>query len=153
MAYIKEYLTKSGEKRYQAQVRLKGLRPIVRTFSRKKDATAFVRHVEGDSELSRKLGMPFVESISFKDLIDLYMKQYAGQDLSVVSRLDFWVKRFGDKPIINIDEEDVDDGLIDLAKFRTGSTVNRYKSTLSAVFINTKNHVLRTWTWFEGYSL
>ena len=53
MAYIKESLTKSGEKRYQAQVRLTSLRPVVGAFSQKKDATAFVRRIEVDSELSR----------------------------------------------------------------------------------------------------
>lgn len=135
MAYIKESRTKSGEKRYQTQVRLKGLKPIVRTFRLKKDAVAFVRKVEGDSELSRKLGAPVAESILFKDLVDLYMHQHQGRDPSIVGRLAYWVSRFGDKPVTQIDEEAVDDGLIKLAEERTGSTVNRYKSTLSAVFI------------------
>jgi integrase len=140
MAYIKESLTKSGEKRYQAQVRLNGLRPIVRTFSRKKDATAFVRRVEGDSELSRKLGEPIVDTICFKEIVNLYMRQYEGQDQSTVGRLDYWVTRFGNKSVTQIDEEDIDEGLINLATSRTGSTVNRYKSTLSAVFIFFMRH-------------
>ena len=135
MAYIKESLTNKGEKRYQVQIRLKELHPIVRTFKRKKDASAFARTVEGDTELARKLGAPVNNILIFKDLIDLYMVQYSGRDNSVGGRLDFWIERFGEKPVTHITEEDVDDGLQFLAEARTGSTVNRYKSTLSAVFI------------------
>ena len=63
------------------------------------------------------------------------MDQYSGKDRSTLGRLDYWVNRFGDKQVTQIDEDVVDDGLVELAVTRTGSTVNRYKSTLSAVFI------------------
>jgi integrase len=124
---------KSGN--YQVQIRLLGLRPIVRSFSTKKKTQEFARQVEGDSELARKLGAPVIQSLSFKELVDKYMAQYVGKDPSTLGRLNYWITRFGDKQVTQIDEFEVDDGLIELSKTRTGSTVNRYKSTLSAVFI------------------
>jgi integrase len=124
---------KSGS--YQVQIRLLGLRPIVRSFSTKKKSQEFARQVEGDSELARKLGAPVIQSLSFNDLVDKYMAQYVGKDPSTPGRLNYWITRFDDKQVTQVDEFDVDDGLIDLSKTRTGSTLNRYKSTLSAVFI------------------
>jgi integrase len=124
---------KSGN--YQVQIRLFGLRPIVRSFSTKKKSQEFARQVEGDTELARKLGSPVIQSLSFKELVDKYMDQYLGKDPSTLGRLDYWIDRFGEKQVIQVDEFDVDDGLVELAKTRTGSTVNRYKSTLSSVFI------------------
>ena len=124
---------KSGN--YQVQIRLLGLRPIVRSFSTKKKSQEFARQIEGDSELARKLGVPVTQSLSFNQLVDKYMAQYAGKDPSTIGRLNYWITRFGNKQITQIDEFEVDDGLVELAKTRTGSTVNRYKSTLSAVFI------------------
>jgi len=41
---------------YQVQIRRAGMPAVTRSFSRKRDADAFVRTVEGDSELARKLG-------------------------------------------------------------------------------------------------
>ena len=124
---------KSGN--YQVQIRLLGLRPIVRSFSTKKKSQEFARQVEGESELARKLGAPIIQLLTFKELVDKYISQYRGNDPSMVGRLTYWVERFGTKQVTQIDEYNVDDGLVELAKTRTGSTVNRYKSTLSAVFI------------------
>lgn len=50
-------------------------------------------------------------------------------------RLDYWITRFGEKQVTQIDEFDVGDGLVQLAETLTGSTINRYKSTLSAVVL------------------
>jgi integrase len=125
---------KSGN--YQVQVRLVGLPPVTKSFSKMKNATAFVKQVEGDTELHRKLGKATSTIPMFKEWVDIYMDQYAGKDHSTVGRLDWWCEQFGDIHITKIDEFMVDDCLIRLQKKgRTGSTINRYKSTLSAVFI------------------
>jgi len=58
-----------------------------------------------------------------------------GRDPSTGERLDWWCKCFGNKLVLQIDEDDVDDGLLQLENRLTDSTINRYKSTLSAVFI------------------
>ncbi len=124
---------KSGN--YQVQIRLQGLLPIVRSFSTKKKSLEFARQVEGDTEIARKLGAPIVQLLTFGELVDKYMTQYRGKDPSTEGRLRYWVKRFGISQVTEVDEFDVDDGLVELAKTRTGSTVNRYKSTLSTTFV------------------
>lgn len=130
---------KSGN--YQVQIRLVGLPPVAKTFSKKKDATAFIKQVEGDTELQRKLGKASAQIPTFREWCDSYMAQYTGKDQSTVGRLLWWCEQFGQKPITKIDEFKVDDGLVKLKKRGlTGSTVNRYKSTLSAVFIHFIQH-------------
>lgn len=121
---------------YQVQIRLLGLPSVTKTFSKKKDANAFVKQVEGDTELQRKLGKaPSIIPV-FREWVDTYMEQYSGKDHSTAGRLYWWSDQFGDIPVTKIDEFMVDDALIRLhEKGRTGSTINRYKSTLSAVFI------------------
>ena len=130
MAYIKKLA--SGN--FQVQIRLKGLKPIYKTFSTKKMATDFARQVEGDSELQRKLGSPVINVLPFSEAVTLYLSQHKLRDQSAPSRILFWKQRFNDLPINLIDEFMVDEALHELAKSRSGSTVNRYKSHLSAIF-------------------
>lgn len=121
---------------YQVQIRLVGLPSVTKTFSKKKDASAFVKQVEGDTELQRKLGKASSIIPLFREWVDTYMEQYSGKDHSTAGRLDWWCDQFGDTPVTKIDEFMVDDALVILhKKGRTGSTINRYKSTLSVVFI------------------
>jgi integrase len=121
---------------YQVQIRVSGLPHVTKTFSKKKDAIAFAKTVEGDSELQRKLGKATSQIPLFRDWCDLYMNQYSCRDPSTTGRLDWWCRYFRDIPVTKIDEYMVDDGLVKLdAKGLSGSTINRYKSTLSAVFI------------------
>jgi len=124
---------KSGN--YEVQIRLSGLKPISKTFPTKTLAKQFQREVEGSTKLQQALGKPIFDTMTFTEVVDLYMELYTGRDASITGRLNFWCERFGATPITGIDELMVDDGLIELATTRTGSTVNRYKSTLSAVFI------------------
>jgi len=121
--------------KYQVQIRLQNLNPITKSFNTKKNAQAFVRTVEGDTELLRKLGSQASQSISFKFLTDMYMQQYTGKDASIIGRAAFWSNQFEDKDVIEIDEFMVDEILVSLSERITGSSVNRYKSTLSSVFI------------------
>ncbi len=51
------YIRKLSSGNYQVQVRLKGLKPITRTFSTKTLAKEFAREIEGNSEMARKLGI------------------------------------------------------------------------------------------------
>ena len=67
--------------------------------------------------------------------------KYTGKDQSTEGRLGWWCKQFGEMTVTKIDEFIVDDRLIRLdKKGLTGSTINRYKSTLSATFINFIRH-------------
>ena len=128
-------IRKKSNGKYEAQIRITGLRSISRTFSTRKLALQFTREVEGNSELARKLGAPVSKLLSFQALSDLYMDQYQGKDPSTLGRLEFWCNQFRGKQVTDIDALDVDAGLIKLSEKLTGSTINRYKSTLSAVFI------------------
>ena len=130
---------KSGN--YQVQIRRVGYPPVAASFSKKKDALSFVTQVEGNTELLRKLGKaPNVIPI-FHEWVNSYLSTYSGKDKSTSGRLFWWTNFFGDIPVTKIDEFLVDDGLIQLRnKGLTGSTINRYKSTLSAVFISFIQH-------------
>lgn len=121
---------------YQVQIRKVGMAPVTRTFTSKKHARAFSLHIESSTELARALGKAPCLIPGFGAWCDVYMAQYQGRDPSTIGRLVYWRNQFGDLPITKIDEFAVDDGLINLQyKGLTGSTINRYKSTLSAVFI------------------
>jgi len=130
MAYIKKL--PSGH--FQAQIRLKGLKPIYKTFSTKRLATQFARQVEGDSELQRKLGTPVVSMLLFSEAMSLYLSQITLRDRSAPARIVYWQTQFHDLYVNQIDEFMVDEALHELAKTRSGSTVNRYKSHLSALY-------------------
>lgn len=136
MAYIRRLA--SG--RWQCQVRLTGLKPISRTFKTKALATTFGRKVEGDVELARKLGAPSTQCPTIGELLTEYLAAIDLRDPNVGQRLGWWEDQFGtDTKVMDIDEHDVDDGLQALAKRKgkggrlmSGSSINRYKSTLSA---------------------
>ncbi len=127
-------ITKKPSGNYQVQIRLSGLKPICKTFPTKTLATKFAREVEGDTKLQQALGKPVSEKISFQKVTDLYADQYTGKDPSNLGRFDWWCDRIGKKPIMEINSIMIDDGLIELAKTRTGSTVNWYKASASAIF-------------------
>ena len=113
MASIRQL--KSGS--YQVQVRLKDLPPVTKSFRLKKDAQEFARHVEGDTELLRKLGRVSAEIPSFRQLVHMYMLQYQGRDPSTSGRIDWWAARFGDTPVTKIDAYSVDEGLFLISYF------------------------------------
>lgn len=136
MAYIRKL--KSG--RFQVQIRIKGLKTISKTFTKKTDAVAFAKEVEYRSELALAYGLPTTGTATFRQFVDTYMESYEGKDSSTIGRLIYWCDRFGLKEVTQVTAEDVDDGLIELSGRVSGSTVNRYKSTLSAVFIHYIQH-------------
>lgn len=76
------------------------------------------------------LGKPLPNTITFKQYVDIYMSDYTGKDPSTVGRLNWWCEQFGQSPMLKITDDDVDTALIKLSKRVTGSTTNRYKSTL-----------------------
>ncbi len=117
---------KSGN--YQVQIRLAGLSNVTKSFSKKKDALRFIKVVEGDSELQRKLGRATSQIPVFRDWCDSYLNQYSGRDPSTIGRLNWWCDQFGEIPVTKIDEFMVDDGLVKLhAKGLTGSTSVWYR--------------------------
>ena len=79
---------------YQVQIRRAGMPAVTRSFSKKRDAEAFVREVEGSTELARKLGRAAAHIPTFRSWCDTYMAPYTGRDRSTVGRLDWWCRQF-----------------------------------------------------------
>ncbi len=144
--------------KFQAIIRLSGLKPIYATFPTKTKAKQWVQTVESDTALARKLA--FGEELTlqqavvietskgkirctiplFSEWLDEFLSTAKFSDDSTTGRLQFWRKRLGEKLITDVTPEDVDDALLEIAQKRTGSTVNRYKSNLSSVFIGFNRH-------------
>ncbi|MCU7836713.1 MAG: site-specific integrase [gamma proteobacterium symbiont of Taylorina sp.] len=141
MAYIKKL--PSGK--YQVQIRLKGLRPISKSFKKKKDATDFARKVEGDIELARALGDPVTNKSTLADLIDDYLEQYDKKDQNAYTRLKWWHDQYGDRILTQFSSCDVQEGISILLKKGTRGrplkpqTTNRFKANLSVVFTHAQN--------------
>jgi hypothetical protein len=89
---------------YQVQIRLSGLKNIIKTFKTKTLATQFVREVEGSTQLLQALGKPIIEKITFKEFADVYMEQYTGKDASNNGRLNWWCNQLGTMQVMKIDE-------------------------------------------------
>ncbi len=47
----------------------------------------------------------------FKDLAQVILANYGGQDPSFKSRLSFWIHQFGDRDIASLAPDDIEDGL------------------------------------------
>lgn len=151
--------------KFQAVVRLKGMKPLYATLPTRSKAKLWAKTVEEDTSLARKLtrdeltpaqlvtvettkGKHSITVPTFTALVAHYLEQYSGRDRGTQGKLTFWIEQFGHKLVTDVTEFDVDDGLIELSKrpgrgineTLTGSSINRYKSTLSAVFIWFNRH-------------
>ncbi|MET0103508.1 MAG: site-specific integrase [Sedimenticola sp.] len=140
---------------YRVFIRRKGLRPITRTFSTKKLATAFAQRIEGDREALIAYGSCIPQQMPLSQLIDEYVSQYRRKDQGILSRLAWWRDRYWTTTLDAIDRRLVRSALDELAQGRAHrghgrikgkttvvstdrprapSTLNRYKAALSAVF-------------------
>ena len=144
--------------KFQAVVRLKNLKPLYASFPTKTKAKQWAQQVESDTALARKLASDGELSLrqavqienskgSFKvmvptlgEWIDEYIANTEIIDKSSIGRLNYWKKMLPDKLVTDVTPEDVDDILLELAEKRTGSTVNRYKSNFSSVFLAFNKH-------------
>lgn len=107
MAYIKKL--PSGN--YQAQIRLKDLKPIIKTFKTKRDATTFVRKVEGDLKLARSLGDPVTTRITLATLIEDFLDQYDKKNCNIGTRLNWWKKQYGSISLAQFNKNHVVEGI------------------------------------------
>lgn len=158
-------LRKLPSGKYQAIVRLKGLKPIYGTFPTKTKAKQWAQSVESDTALARKLSykgdLPLEHAVqidtgkgtlscvvpTFDSFVDDFYLAVAKQgDASAFGRVSYWRKYFKGILVTDITPEDVDDALLALEVKGpkgfplSGSSVNRYKSNLSSVFIEFNKH-------------
>jgi integrase len=104
----------------------------------------------GGLELFQKLGIE-LEFLTFKDLADEYMKQWAKKDPNQIPRTAYWLSIFGKHPIKAISTNDIRKALDHYAKgkclkgdgvgksretnkARSSNTVLRLKAVLSSIF-------------------
>ncbi len=133
MAYIKKL--PSGN--YQAQIRLKGLKPITKTFKTKNNAIIFARKIEGDAELALSLGNPNYHNIVLSQLIKDFKDQYNKKDPNILRRLDWWDSQYGNVQLSVFSENHILEGIDILLEKGTrgkpvaGQTTNRFKAALS----------------------
>lgn len=154
---------KSGK--FQAIIRLKHLKPIYETFPTKAKAKQFAQAVESDTALARKLAykgeLPLEHAIQIETgkgtlsvvvptfdawIDDYYLGVAKKGDASAFGRVSYWREHFKGCLVTDITPEDIDEALLALeakgpsGKPLTGSTVNRYKSNLSSVFLEFNKH-------------
>jgi integrase len=143
---------------YQAVVRLKNLKPLYASFPTKTKAKQWAQTVESDTALARKLAygddLSLRQAVQietsggsircivplFSEWADKFLDNTTMADSSAFGRIKYWKKRFSNKLMTDVTPEEVDDALLEIAQKRTGSTVNRYKSNLSSVFIAFNRH-------------
>ena len=143
MASYRKVSRKKGNG-WQAIIRKQGLEPITKTFTRKTDAKKWANRIEADEEKCRALGNPKAAGKKCSHLIYNYLAQYTGKDPDRARMLSYWNERIGHIKVTDL-TPDLIMNECDLLlgqpgkrcgkhRQRSGATVNRYRSALSAVF-------------------
>lgn len=149
MAEIKERVKKNGKISFTACIRIKGCKPMYKTFSRITDAKAWA----GEIEPQLKRGKVFPEYEANKktlaEVIDRYIKielpkRKESEQAKIKMQLEWWKKQIGYSLLSNVTPallSECKEILITEPstkpqkgrKTRTGATANRYIAALSAV--------------------
>ena len=97
----------------------------------------------GGLALFQKLGVE-VEFLTFKTLVNQYMKQWTGKDENYIRRAKFWLMTFNDKPIKSINSTHIEKALEKYGagksegygsrKPKSNNTLLRMKAVLSSIF-------------------
>lgn len=102
MATIIKVSRKSGDA-YKAVIRLRGVKPFSKTFSLKKLARAWAERMERDINASRAYGNQQVRQMTLAELIRLYIHKYPEHYKSGVSNLNWWMREYGERTLVDID--------------------------------------------------
>lgn len=134
MATIRRRKTKDGEKRYDVEIRRRGVKPIRKTFHRLGAARKWSEEIESGI-ISNTLTSRIEASrhlLSEACLLYLEDADLARQD-ERLSHLEWWVDHLGDVTLDQVTTASILDARAELLTDRTSSTANRYVSALSAV--------------------
>lgn len=149
MATIRKIERQSGVV-YKAIIKKNGIPLKSKTFNRKGDAVAWAKRVEADQELMEALGFKGA-GMRFCELVDEYVAQWSGKCQNQYIRAAYWNEVFGNHKLVDIAADLIRQQLKEfeagkckrgdgvgktklLAKTRSPSTVNRYRTVLSAIF-------------------
>lgn len=154
MAVIRKRTTSKGEIRYQAYIRIKGYKPLMKTFDKKTKAIDWANKIEVQmkdgiykeipKELEEKLNTKFK---STADLITYYKKNIAPQKYSYAEKYnvmyDWWIDKIGSVKIKDLSASMLSSCKQILATekikkknkevVRGNNTINKYLMCLSAV--------------------
>ena len=135
MATIQKVSNKNGTVSYRAIIRLKGTKPVSKTFRTKRLAQQYARRLEGDRELLAATGSNPVRGMCLYDLIAEYLTQYTKKDKIILYRLAWWSAHYGHLMLDTVDAGVIRKGLANLEESgRQSPTLNRYRTNLSSVF-------------------
>ncbi|WP_068545902.1 tyrosine-type recombinase/integrase [Thalassotalea crassostreae] len=133
MAAIQTINRKNG-KRYRVQVMRNGRR-VGKVFDKKKDAEIFLSQLTINDDFANSLTHSALTQLTLNDACIEYLNQYKGKDQSQAQRLRHWQNEFGEKPVGKVTKFDIRKTLKSLSLNNYApATVNRYKSSISAVF-------------------
>jgi integrase len=105
MATINERTNKAGQKRYTVQIRLKGARPVTKTFQTKGEANAYIQDMESDIRHGRHLPAQEAERRTLAELIARYLESPDFNDKAPNTRycqkaqLEYWRRELGHKTL------------------------------------------------------
>ena len=135
-------------KPWQVRIRRQG-KTIVEYFRTRREAAHFSAKVEADfNKWSRLLGGE-LKRHTVGELIDRFMVQWAGKDVSLLARMAWWKERYGDRPLSEFSGDAVREGLAmleegtakhggnvvtDTERKRSPATINRYRTAISSAF-------------------
>ena len=145
IASIRERIDATGQKTYQAQIRIKGFPPQTRTFATKTDAKRWARQTEVDIQSGMHIRQSQASSHTFSELLDKYVKEVLPtkkQDVSVNDAMvAFWRKQIGNYALSAVSTKLVEEKRDLLAslkssrkKPRAPATVLKYMMLLSHIF-------------------
>lgn len=158
MATIRKIQRQSGVV-YKAIITQRGIQIKSKTFTRKGDAQIWVKRIEADQEMMEALGSRGA-GLRFDQLVDEYMRQWQGKDaVNQARRAHYWQTCLGNHKLVDITADMIRQQLKEfeagkvlrgdgagkaktINRDRSPSTVNRYRTVLSAMF---------RYAIFEGY--
>lgn len=88
------------------------------------------------------------------EIASVYSSLTPVRDAMMRARLNYWIERYGDKPLVDISPDDVDAALAELettpnkhGKYKSGPTINRYRMAMQSLirFARQKRLLPRGW--------
>jgi len=148
MASIEKRKTSKGEVRYRAVIRRKGYPPQRQTFSRRTDATKWIKQTEAEIEQGVHLKTVESKKHTLNELIERYIKYHIREDKKDrkrIPQLRWWQAQLGDYLLSQMTAPRLAMMKEELSKDKSNATVNRYFAALSHVFTMAVNE----WEWMD----
>ncbi len=137
MANIQERQSKSGQSRFRVQIRVKGAKPVSRTFSRKTDAKKWASETERDIESGLYSRVAEAKKHTVSEAIDRHIRDVVPQKpksgTGSTQHLNQWKIRIGhcsladvSTPLLVQNRDELKSEVNARGEQRSPATVNRY---------------------------